>query len=300
MQMTKALSPLRYPGGKACLDPIVSNIIRLNKMDFFHYAEPYAGGCGLALSLMFSGYVSEIHINDIDPSIWSFWHAVLEHTEDLVELINETEVTVKEWRQQRDIQVKEDISNPLELGFSAFYLNRTNRSGIISKAGIIGGFSQSGDYKIDCRFNKENLIHRIRRIRKYKSRIHLTQQDAVSFMQNSGALPQQTLFCIDPPYFNKGSSLYTSFYAPSDHEEVAQSILSLNYPWIVTYDNTEEIRKLYRERRQFTFDINYSLQSKRIGTELMITSKGLRLPEKIKERKISPIHGQQPLMRCSA
>ncbi len=284
--MSKTCSPLRYPGGKACLKPLMAKVIKTNRMERFHYVEPYAGGCGLALSLLFGGYVSDIHINDVDPSIWSFWKAVLDHTDDLIHLIMTTEISVDQWRIQRETQLKEDISDPIALGFAAFYLNRTNRSGIIKGAGVIGGFEQNGNYKMDCRFNRINLVRRITRIKKYRSRIHLTRHDAVKFMNQSSYLPKETLFCIDPPYFNKGSSLYTSFYGPDDHKEVAEAILGLNYPWLVTYDNADQIRNLYKSRRQYVFDINYSLQDKRVGTELLIASKGLKLPLEVRERQV--------------
>lgn len=284
--MALSHSPLRYPGGKSCLKPLASTIINANKMQRFHYVEPYAGGCGLALSLLFAGSVSEIHINDLDPSVWSFWKSALDYTNDIVRLIETTPINVTEWRCQRSIQLAQDKSDPVALGFAAFYLNRTNRSGIIAGAGVIGGIEQVGNYKIDCRFNREDLAHRIRRIAKYRSRIHLTCEDAVDFMMHSSALPDRSFFCIDPPYFNKGSSLYTSFYNPEDHADVAASVLRLDHPWIVTYDDAAPIRKLYEGRRQFVFDINYSVQTKRVGTELLIASKGLRLPAEIRDRQV--------------
>lgn len=287
--MSRTYSPLRYPGGKSCLKPLVAKIISDNRMERFHYAEPYAGGGGLALSLLYEGYVSNIHINDIDPSIWSFWKATLDHTDDFTRLIETATVDVEEWRKQKQIQMEEDFSDPVKLGFAAFFLNRTNRSGIIKGAGVIGGLKQEGDYKIDCRFNREDLVRRIRRINKYRSQIHLTRKDAVKFMKKSGKLPEHTFFCIDPPYFNKGSSLYTSFYDPDDHADVAQAVMELERPWIVTYDNADEIRSLYKQRRQFSFDINYSVQTKRIGTELLIASKGLRMPAEVRAKQVSRV-----------
>jgi DNA adenine methylase len=287
--MNRTCSPLRYPGGKSCLKPVVSKILKSNKLQRVHYAEPYAGGCGLALSLLFSGYVSDIHVNDVDPSIWSFWHSVLNRTDDLVALIEGTTIDVDEWRKQRAVQLAEDLNDPVALGFSAFFLNRENRSGIIAGAGVIGGLDQTGNDKMDCRFNKSDLVQRIRRISKYGSRIHLTRKDAVAFMDDSGGLPEETFFCIDPPYFNKGSSLYTNFYNPEDHNDVSEAVLRLNHPWILTYDNAEEIRALYKARRQYVFDINYSVQTKRVGTELLVASKGLRLPAEIRDHQISRV-----------
>jgi DNA adenine methylase len=264
---------------------MLAEILRLNRIERGHYVEPYAGGCGLALSLLFGGHVGDIHVNDLDRSIWAFWYCVLNKTEDLVRLVERAPVTVMEWHRQREIQGHPSDVNVLELGFSTFFLNRTNRSGVIKGAGVIGGLAQRGNYKLDCRFNHEDLARRIRRIAKYKSRIHLTNLDAIPFLKECDRkLPEDTFYCIDPPYFTKGSSLYTNFYGPGEHKTVARAILKLRHQWIVTYDLAEEIRVLYSKRRQYIFDINYSVQTKRVGSELLIASKGLRLPAEIRRR----------------
>lgn len=270
-------SPLRYPGGKSCLYDFTCEILHLNDLVHHDYAEPFAGGCGLALSLLYGGLAGEIHINDIDPGIWSFWNAVLNNTDSLVELIEKTEVTLDEWEKQR---TKLKNRPGLTLGFATFFLNRTNRSGIIKKAGVIGGLKQDGKYQIDCRFNKPELIRRIRRIAKYKNRIHLSNLDALDFLKNSrGKIPKSAFFCIDPPYYKKGASLYTSFYRPEDHVTLARVVRSLKNPWMVTYDNAVEISEIYRSQKQFTFSINYSANVKRVGTELLIASKKLKVPD---------------------
>lgn len=285
--MAVATSPLRYPGGKLCMLDTVAEVLRLNKLQRHHYAEPYAGGCGLALALLYEGHVSEIHVNDIDPSIWSFWHCVLNETDSFIEKIEQTPVTMDEWYKQKEVLNNFDKDNVFDLGFATFFLNRTNRSGIIKNAGMIGGFSQNGTYKLDCRYNKEGLINRIRRIHKYRKRIHLYNLDAVDFLKKAESdLPEKSFYCIDPPYFNKGSSLYTSFYNPEDHAELSQAALELKHPWIITYDNAEEIKELYTKRRHFEFNLNYSLQEKRMGTEILIASKGLKIPKAIKMKQL--------------
>lgn len=267
--------------------PLITAILQENDLKLIHYAEPYAGGASLALALLFGGHVSDIHLNDVDAGIWSLWHSILNDTDALVEMIGAAEVTVPEWRNQREIYQKNDLSDPLKLGFATFFLNRTNRSGIIGTAGVIGGLAQEGNYKIDCRFNKEELVRRIKRVRKYKNRIHLTRLDALQFLKcDSGLYPKRTFLAIDPPYFAKGSSLYTSFYSPHDHADVAQAILALDRPWVLTYDDATEISALYKERPQFLFDIKYSLQTKRIGSELLIASSDLKLPAFFKHRLV--------------
>lgn len=285
---TNSNSPLRYPGGKSCMLDLMSSVLRLNGLDHGHYAEPYAGGCGLALGLLFGGHVADIHINDIDPSIWAFWHCVLNDTEALIEKITTTKVTTKEWWRQRTIQRSPRKVGALNLAFSTFFLNRTNRSGVIATGGMIGGNNQKGNYKLDCRYNHSDLVRRIRRIAKYKDRIHLTNVDALVFLKRCERnMPARSLLFVDPPYYKKGRKLYTSFYAPEDHAQVARAVVASKRPWIVTYDDTPEIRALYRDRRQYSFDINYSLQTKRLENELLIASKGLHMPDETKSRQVS-------------
>ena len=286
--MARGASPLRYPGGKTSMLDLVAATLRLNGLQRGHYAEPYAGGCGLALSLLYGGFVSDIHINDIDPAVWSFWHCALNDTDALVELVEKTPVTVEEWRRQRAIHRSVDRSNPLALGFSAFFLNRTNRSGVIGGGGVIGGLQQTGAYPIDCRFNREDLVRRIRRVSRYADRIHLKNLDALDFLDECRvSLPANSLLFIDPPYFKKGPELYTNFYKAPDHAKLAAKVLKTGWPWIVTYDDVTEIRALYVDRRQYGFGINYSLNEKRVGSELFVVSTGLRVPASIRAQQVN-------------
>jgi DNA adenine methylase len=286
--MARTNSPLRYPGGKSCLIGLAAELLRLNGLEHGHYAEPYAGGCGLALSLLYGGYVSDIHINDIDPAIWAFWYCALNKAEALAELASTTPITIEEWFRQRDLYRKCDSKNVLRLGFSAFFLNRTNRYWIIKGAGAIGGLEQRGNFKIDCRYNREDLVRRILRVGKYRDRIHLTRLDAQDFMVNlDKKLPPKSLFFIDPPYYCKGADLYTSFYKPEDHSKIAETVTKLSHPWVVTYDDVSEIRNIYRNNRQYGFDIAYSVREKKLGAELLIASKRLRLPAEFQERQLN-------------
>lgn len=276
--MFTAPSPLRYPGGKAAILNMVSKIITDNGLEDGDYAEPYAGGAGLALSLLFNDMVSTIHLNDLDRSIWCFWDAVLNHTDQFIDKIRSTDVNMDEWYKQRHIQQNKSDYPDFDLAFSSFFLNRTNRSGIILKAGVIGGLNQEGKYKLDCRYNKDNLIERIQRISQYKHRIKLYNLDAVEFIKTLDAsLPSNSLFCIDPPYFVKGATLYTNFYNPEDHKELADLIMGLKHSWILTYDDAEQIQRLYQTHPQYKFNLNYFAAKKRKGTELLITSKDIEI-----------------------
>ncbi|MCC8408350.1 DNA adenine methylase [Mucilaginibacter sp. UR6-1] len=280
--MTDFYSPLRYPGGKAKVSDFIKEIFKKNLLMDGWYIEPYAGGASVALTLLIDEYASNIVINDYDKSIYAFWHSVLNDTESLCKKIKDTVVNIETWKLQKEIQKEKNIANIDDLGFSTFFLNRTNRSGII-KGGVIGGIDQIGNYKIDARYNKDNLIKRIQRIAKYSDRINLYNLDACNLIpQLKKTLPINSLFYFDPPYYLKGKELYVNYYKHSDHEEVSKMITSLDrHKWIVSYDNALEIKQLYSKHQTFEYSLNYSAAKSSKGTEVFIYSDNIFLPETI-------------------
>lgn len=264
---------------------LTASILRMNTLSCGIYAEPFAGGCGLALSLLYGGQVAEICINDLDRGIWSFWASVLDQNEAFIELVEATPVTIDEWHRQREA-LSAANTGTLALGFATFFMNRTNRSGVIKGGGVIGGLDQSGNYKIDCRFNVEDLVRRLRRVSRYRDRIHLTNLDALDFLDHCSAFPQRSLLFIDPPYFKKGPGLYASYYKAEDHALLSKRVKRLKTPWLITYDDVPTIRALYDDTPQFGFDIRYSLNEKRTGNELLIAPSRLRVPPSLEARRI--------------
>lgn len=274
-------TPLRYPGGKTQLSPLVSDLLRSNDLLRGVYAEPFAGGAGVAWRLLLSGHVSEVWLNDIDQGIHSFWKSVLENCDDFCELIQTTNVTIEEWHKQR--KIFHESRSMLKIGFATLFLNRTNRSGIIG-AGVIGGKEQTGNYKLDCRFNKPELIDKIKRIASYSEVVKLTRDDAkVCLDRWSKELPARSLINIDPPYFAKGQDLYTNFYNPSDHETLAAQIRRLKRPWMLTYDDTPEIEQLYAGLPVYRKGLVYYAQVKRRANELLVISPSLTPPASLQQ-----------------
>lgn len=277
--MNKFVSPLRYPGGKLKVVDYVKRLFEVNNLMDGIYIEPYAGGASVALTLLFSEYANRIKINDIDRSIYAFWYSVLNETDDLCRLIHDTPVTLEKWEQQRKVQGHKRDAELLDLGFSTFFLNRTNRSGILS-GGVIGGKNQNGNFKIDARYNKVDLIERIESIAEYKDRIELTSMDAVELIKRYKRTPAAKTFCyLDPPYYVKGRDLYLNYYNDDDHRAIANAIKKYKGKWIISYDAADFIKELYKEYKQKEFYLSYSAGNPSKGKEIMVYSNGLIVPE---------------------
>lgn len=270
-------TPLRYPGGKTQLSPFVTELLRENNLLQCIYCETFAGGAGIACRLLLNGTVSEVWINDIDPSIHAFWHSVLNRTDDLCERIERAEVNMDEWYRQRRVQT-DGRSSMLSLGFSTLFLNRTNRSGIL-RGEVIGGKEQTGNYLIDCRFDRKDLIRKIRRIALYREQIKLTRIDALEYVSKElKKLPEHTLVNIDPPYYRAGPDLYTNWYTHQNHIALALEVRALRCHWMLTYDDADEIRAMYPGLRHYRKTLTYSAQVKRSAAELLVLSDSLMTP----------------------
>ena len=277
--MGRFKTPLRYPGGKQRLTPFIIEILKCNSIDG-HYIEPYAGGAGVAMELLLSKQVTDIHLNDSYIGIYAFWYAVINHTEELCRKILSASMTVDEWRRRQMIVKEANKDDLLELGFSVFYLNRCNRSGVL-KAGVIGGLNQSGNYKMDARFNRNDLISRIESIALFKEKIHISNMDAEFYINNYlPNIPNNSLIYLDPPYYNKASGLYLNSYKNEDHSRIGRKIQSgIKQNWILSYDGVEEILDIYTKRRHFLYDLQYSAQTVKKGKEVFIFDDNLVLPQ---------------------
>lgn len=279
--MSRHHTPLRYPGGKQRLAPFILELLTENKLIGGHYAEPYAGGAGVAIELLMSDTVSHIHLNDSSRPVYAFWQSVVSQPEELCRRIRNASLTVEEWKKQREILRNPDEHEEIDLGFSTFYLNRCNRSGVIS-GGVIGGLDQTGNWKIDARFPRNELIRRIENIAYRKNAITLRNWDAEKFMiEHIPHLPTNTLVYCDPPYFSLKSRLYLNQYKSEDHQRVAEFIQEkLIRNWIVSYDSTPEILNYYRHRTSFIYDLQYNASRMYKGREIFIFSDDLKVPSK--------------------
>lgn len=271
------ISLLRYPGGKSYLYGTLRSIVRDNGLTSGTYVEPYAGGAGAALGLLITGQVSRIALNDLDPAIYAFWNAVVRAPESFADRIRDARLDVTEWEKQRSIYQNADRDDHLELGFATFYLNRTNRSGALN-GGPIGGKKQTGNYKIDARFNKDGLLERLRLIALHAGRISVTNRDGRELIAEYAG-QNNVLIYADPPYFEKAGSLYLNSFTPADHAALANCLNNLSDEnWVLTYDNVPQVAALYPERRQQLVSLNYSAHRVMKALEIMILSDSLGGP----------------------
>ncbi|GAA1546755.1 DNA adenine methylase [Dactylosporangium maewongense] len=269
---TAAASPLRYPGGKAALANLFGDLIKRLGINSAQYVEPYAGGAGAGVALLKQDAVQELVINDIDPAVYCFWLAVTKHTQAFTSKICETPLTVEEWRNQKQIYRGADETDPLTLGFAFFYLNRTNRSGILN-AGPIGGVKQDGNYKIDARFNRDQLADRVEAIGKLSKRITVLSRDGMSVAKRYLQMPSAFIY-IDPPYVEMGGSLYLNAFTHRDHSELAKVLdRQPEARWVVTYDPSDLIRSLYSQHDVREYQLSYSAHRTGKANELFIASR---------------------------
>lgn len=272
-------SPLRYPGGKNCIFSFLSKLFYENDLIGIEYAEPYAGGAGLALHLLMDGFVSKIYLNDLDEWVYSFWYSVLNQKDEFCSWIQNVPLDVDTWRYYKSLLATPSTLTTIEKAKTFFFLNRTNVSGVI-KGGVIGGLAQKGKYKIDARFNKTELISRIDKIYQRRADIQISNIDGVDFLKQMNRKHRDIFIYIDPPYVIKGSNLYLNFYTELDHAMLSQMVNKLRKQWLISYDNCELINLLYKNFNRISYKLAQCTSNK-IGEELLIFNNDVCYEESI-------------------
>lgn len=259
---------------------LLGGIRRLNHLGELALAEPFGGGAGASLTLLYQEETPEIYINDADRSVHAFWWAVLNRPREFQHAVKQTRVSMAQWRRQREIYRDSRRQSRVRRGFATFFLNRCNRSGIIVNGGPIGGVRQAGQWGLAARYNKGTLLERCQRLAEYRSRIHVSGLDGLQFLSRQDV--SSAMLFIDPPYYEKGKTLYLNALDDAYHESLAQWLKSKSdSAWVLTYDDCPAIRRLYRGWASVrAFTLRYSATERRSGRELLITPRWMRLPSR--------------------
>jgi DNA adenine methylase len=274
----RGASPLRYPGGKWRLTGFFTRYLEKNFETTPEYIEPYAGGASLAISLLIQKKVSRIWLNDLDPSIHACWSSILNSNERFCEAIETTPITTDEWRRQKSIYSRRAESDTFSLGFATFFLNRTNHSGILN-AGIIGGRSQKGEWLIDARFNRSELVKRVRQIAELRAHIKLTCLDAKLLLARLRRSRDRLIY-LDPPYVTAGKALYLNSYKEANHVQVRDTVAGMRMKWIVSYDDVPLVRRLYRGYRHRGLELLHTARVAKVGKEVLFFSSNSVIPSR--------------------
>lgn len=258
---------------------LLVDVRRLNGWGRHRMAEPFAGGAGASLAMLMRDDAPGIDINDADPAIHAFWWSLLQRPKGFLARLDSTPVSMRQWERQRALHHRAARPRSEALGFSTFYLNRCNRSGIILKGGPIGGTGQTGKWKLDARYNKAELRGRCEDIIEQRDRITITNDDGLEFIR--ARQDKRTFFFIDPPYYHKGPTLYLNSLNHEYHEALAKLLRDMtNQAWVLTYDDAPEVRQLYESWATVRpFKLDYAASKRRRGSELLICPAGTRLPQ---------------------
>lgn len=233
-------SPFRYPGGKSrLLEWILPHI---PKVDVF--IDVFAGGGSVMLAVAERDKDCQIHINDADIGIANFWKCVIDDSlvNSLITDIAEHKPSVELFLEIQKCRLNLNQNDIVKSAFSTIVCNRQSFSGI-GISGPIGGMFQKSRYKIDCRWSVDYVIksilqcHELLKLRTVVTNNHF--RNVLSYAKTSNCH-----FYIDPPYYQKGNSLYYIGMTKCEHKELCEMLKKMNN-WTLSYDNHTKILELY-------------------------------------------------------
>ena len=271
---TNTRSILRYPGSKARFCTFIEKTISLNTGKPRLFAEPFCGGASVSIALLENGVVDRVAINDADPLIANLWMAVFSPADAmwLAEQVRSVPLSVDEWRRQKTLKP----NSVREAALKCLYLNRTSFNGIIHQSGPLGGWGQK-NIKIDVRFNREKLATRIIELAELGEKVTVRNENWRAFCQRYSC-NEKAIFYLDPPYYHKAEQLYGHVFDKGMHSELRDYLAAFERPWLLSYDDAQEVRDLYKSvsTNARVIDNTYSTHPLGgcafVGRELMFTN----------------------------
>ena len=271
-------SPLRYPGGKTRALKQILPIIP----EFDEYREPMVGGGSVFFALKNIFPDKKFWINDINQDLYLFWKHSKENNDKLTSEIQKVKNTEKDGRKLH-IRLTDPANNfsEFERAIRFFVLNRITFSGTAES----GGFSLQS---FSNRFT-ESSIQRVKSIGPFLESTRITNEDYELLLNAPG---ENTFIFLDPPYlstiksklYGKGGILHTSF----EHERFAKNMKLCPHKWLITYDNSPEVRDLFKFANIYTWELqygmnNYKQKTASKGKELFISNYKIPSLEKFKQ-----------------
>ena len=317
----------RYPGGKAKIkNDIVGRIKRYYEdnhcYDDCQYVEPFFGAGAIGMHFMETSPIKKVFISDYDPAISAFWDTVIFMPDTLCQMVDEFKPSTDAFFKFKELLTSQKIFNKMrfsssrkesvEVAFAKLALHQISYSGLgPMSGGPLGGVSQKSKYKIDCRWNPDNIKKNIRRSHQILSSVDLYQggcreldfsyaidiQKDKREWEESGVTvthkteyPKNRFFYLDPPYYVKGKELYQYSFTEEHHKDLMTMLKKIEYPWILSYDACTEIKDLYKWASILEIDLTYTINAKekgRVKTEfLIVPTKYSELLEDFKENDI--------------
>lgn len=230
-------SPFRYPGGKTWLVPYLRLWLRSKRISVHELAEPFAGGAIIGLTAAFEGLANKVTLVELDPDVASVWRTILgrggQSLAERIASFKPTADSVKRILNSKPSSVK-------DRAFATILRNRVQRGGILAPGAGLMKYGENGK-GLTSRWYPATLQKRILDILRLRDRIRFIQGDGLTYIEKSLHRRKVTLF-IDPPYTIAGRRLYR--HSDIDHEKLFALAKRLAGDFLMTYDDSSEIRQL--------------------------------------------------------
>lgn len=252
-------SPFRYPGGKTWLVPRIRKWLSSLPKRPCEFAEPFAGGAIVGLSVAFENLAERVTLVELDDQVAAVWTAILSgNAENLAAKIRSFYVS----RESVLSALNSPANTALERAFVALLRNRVQRGGILAPGASLMKLGENGR-GLRSRWYPETLSKRILDIARVKDQLSFLHGDGIRFMREK-ASREDIVFFVDPPYTVAAKRLYV--HSEVDHEELFRVASTLRGDFLMTYDDAEPIREL---ARRFSFETK-TIPMKNTHHEIML------------------------------